>query len=78
MKTIIFMTGILIIIIGILFVVGIFWFIIGDEADNQKEKEDCYKIVGCEKWRCLADWTGSYIHERNYLLREQNCLLRGK
>ena len=78
MKIIDFMVGIVLILIGILFVVALIWLIIGEEKANQEEEENCYKISGCDKWRCLADWTGSRVYERNYLLREQNCLLKEK
>jgi hypothetical protein len=47
------------------------------DIDFQVERDKCMKIQGCDKYSCLAEAPGiSNSQERNYLLQEQNCLLK--
>lgn len=55
---------------------------LGLSSNHQYIKErtikinNCNQIESCDKYKCLAEITSLYNAQRNYLLQEQNCLLR--
>ena len=64
----------LVVIASIYFII---WNYTKDEANAwDNERELCEKLKGCEKYSCLADYSIFRSEKRNYLLQEQNCLLR--
>ncbi len=42
----------------------------------EKNKNDCYSLSDCDKYGCLAEYSMWRKEATNYLLQEQNCLLR--
>ena len=42
----------------------------------QEKVNNCWKKEGCNKYNCLANLISHVDVRRNYLLQEQNCLLK--
>jgi len=40
------------------------------------ELESCKQITTCDKYKCLAELTSPSKLKANYLLQEQNCILK--
>lgn len=49
-----------------------------DNNHYQAKIDFCNKILTCEKFSCLAENSKLINIENNYLLKEQNCLLKEK
>ncbi len=70
-------TQIVLVVIGIsiwLFFVGSILYI--DYKENNRIKECENKYSGCEIYKCKAEEVQGIQRERNYLIQEQNCLLK--
>ena len=52
------------------------YIIIGIQNDFQEDTLACEQIKECERYGCLAELSGFVSWKNNYLLQEQNCLLR--
>lgn len=53
------------------------WIVLKDLSDEKElERQNCYDLEGCEVYGCLAEDAIIIHRANNYLLKEQNCLLK--
>jgi len=72
-----------IVLIIVMTITGTFTYLALKEAHKQNERINseiikCKELPECESYKCIAQLPLGIDYQRNYLLMEQNCLLRQK
>ena len=57
---------------------GVYKLVQHDKSIQASEVATCEKIDGCKKYACMAETENVFNARREWLMKEQNCLLREK